>query len=104
MTDPIGINLWATPTKSRGKRSKTELIREIANSKGVKQLDIALLSIKELEVVLSVTGSTIPRLECDSKMKRSYVSALKQVIPDTVSIEKLSVASLKQLLEVFYDE
>lgn len=105
-TTTLGIETWGGGNrKQKRKASKLELVTEISRLKSTKSLDIMGLSIRELEHILSVakTANTIIGEIPVGRFKKPYILALSGIFP-TVSLDKLSVAALRELLGAFGNE
>jgi len=95
----LGIGNWSSGVKST--KSKIELIRDICSITGSKSLDIAALTIKDIKSILksikagnTITDSILPQ----ARTKAPYLDILKPMFP-SVTLTKLSVSSLKELIQ-----
>jgi len=95
----LGIGNWSSGEKTT--KSKIDLIREICVLTGSKSLDISALTIKDIRSILrkikagtSVVCTTMP----EARIKAPYLDILLLVFP-SITLKKLSVSSLKELIQ-----
>jgi hypothetical protein len=103
----VGIETWGGgSSRTRGKPSKLDLIRAISIETGAKTLDIGTLSLVELNKILRVakTHTKVSTNMPISSFKEAYLIHLRSLFPTVTSLNKLSVASLQDLLGAFLNE
>jgi hypothetical protein len=102
----IGIETWGGGSrKQKAKSSKLSLVTQISVITETKSLDITSLSIRELEDIL-VVANNHTKLLVDvpiSRFKKPYLLILSELFPK-VSLDKLSVSALKELLGAFNEK
>ena len=102
----IGIETWGGGNrKQKTKPSKLDLVTEISSLTEVKSLDITALSISDLEIVLARAREQV-KLHISlptGRLKKPYISALEVLFPN-LSLNKLPVAALRELLGAFNEK
>ena len=94
----LGIGNWGV----KSGKSKIDLITDICTLTGSKSLDISALTVKDIRSVLRivVSGETLQVAEMpQARVKAPYLSILVNMFPDIPNLKKLSVSSLKELIQ-----
>lgn len=97
LSTTAGIETWGI----KSKRSKLDIITQIAKETRIKTLDISNLSLSDLARILRVVKVhkhkkiVVPT----GRLKKPYIESIHSVLPTVDNLSKLSVASLKSLME-----
>ena len=98
----VGIETWGGgSTKTKGKSSKLDIITLIAKETRAKALDLSNLNVADLTKILKVAKRhKHPKvLVPGGRLKKPYIDSLDVILPNMGNLTKLSVSSLKNLLE-----